>query len=122
MFQIIFYEDKKGKSKLCEELLRLEKRSIKSKNDRIIYKEIVMSIELLQRFGTRLPTIETKYLGNKIWELRPGKNRILYFYYENNTYVLLHIFRKTTQKTPNSEIKKAINEMNDFIARNGGSK
>ena len=50
----------------------------------------------------------TKHLESEIWELRPGFNRVLYFYFENNTFVLLHMFRKKTQKTPKSEIKKHI--------------
>ena len=53
----------------------------------------------------------TKHLEDEIWELRPGFNRVLYFYFENNTFVLLHIFRK---KTPKSEIEKAHKECNDY--------
>ena len=34
---------------------------------------------------------------------------------ENGTYVLLHHFRKKTQKTPAREIKKAQAEMHDYI-------
>ncbi len=44
----------------------------------------------------------------------------MYFYFENDTYVLLHMFRKKTQKTPKSEIDRAIKECNDFKERNGG--
>ena len=61
----------------------------------------------------------TKYLDGEIWELRPGNNRVLYFYYEKNTFVLLHMFRKKTQKTPKAEIEKAHKECTDFKSRNG---
>jgi phage-related protein len=53
-------------------------------------------------------------------ELRPGFNRVLYFYFENNTFVLLHMFRKKTQKTPKTEMEKAHKECNDYKIRNGG--
>ena len=74
------------------------------------------------RKGTRLPVNITKHLQGEIWELRPGNNRILYFYFESNTFVLLHMFRKQTQKTPKSEIEKAIKECDDFKSRRGGKK
>ena len=40
----------------------------------------------------------TKHLEGEIWELRPGFNRVLYFYFENNTFVLLNMFRHQNQK------------------------
>ncbi len=75
---------------------------------------------LLKHDGTRLPEKITKYLQGDIWELRPGSNRVMYFYFKNDTYVLLHMFKKKTQKTPKSEIEKAIKECNDYKERNGG--
>ena len=63
-----------------------------------------------------------KAISNKDARIRPGNNRILYFYFENNTFVLLHMFRKQTQKTPKSEIEKAIKECDDFKSRRGGKK
>ncbi len=42
----------------------------------------------------------TKHLEGEIWELRTGINRVLYFYFDNDTYVLLHMIRNKTQKTP----------------------
>ena len=40
-------------------------------------------------------------------------------FYED-TYVLLHQFRKKTQKTPKSEIEQAKRERDDYISRMGG--
>ena len=37
----------------------------------------------------------------------------------DDTYVLLHQFRKKTQKTPRREIDKAKAERDDWIARKG---
>lgn len=56
---------------------------------------------------------------NKIYELRPNKTRILYFFKnERQEYVLLHAFTKKSQKTPKEEIEKAIREKKDYIRRN----
>jgi phage-related protein len=37
----------------------------------------------------------------------------------DGTYVLLHQFRKKTQKTPRREIEKAKTERDDWITRKG---
>lgn len=120
MFNIIFYEDKNGRSELYNDLMILSKKSTNNKNARIQLKQITLCIELLKIHGTKLSSNITKHLVDNIWELRPGNNRILYFYYENNNYILLHMFRKKTNKTPKYEIDKAINECNDYKSRNGG--
>lgn len=122
MFNIIFYEDKNGYSKLYNDLINLSNESINNKDARIQLKQITLYIELLKMHGTKLSSNITKHLIDNIWELRPGNNRILYFYFENNDYILLHMFRKKTNKTPKSEITKAINESNDYKSRNGGKK
>ena len=120
MFNIIFYEDKNGISELYNEIMALTKKAVSDKNSRIQFKQITLYIELLKTNGTKLSSNITKHLVDDIWELRPGSNRILYFYFENNNYILLHMFKKKTNKTPKSEIEKAINERNDYKSRNGG--
>ena len=64
-----------------------------------------------------LPENITKHIEENIWELRPGNNRIFYFYYGNNSFILLHSFRKKTQKTPRRQINKAKAERDDYLAR-----
>lgn len=55
-------------------------------------------IQLLEDNGTILPENVAKHIEENIWELRPGNNRIFYFYYADNTFILLHSFRKKTQR------------------------
>ena len=117
MNEIIFYEDKNGYSELFEELIKLSVDAEHSKDARIQYNQILFCIEMLKKQGVNLPSNITKHLDGKIWELRPGVNRVLYFYCNNNVYVLLHMFRKKTQKTPKREIEKAYKEMEDYIER-----
>lgn len=92
-------------------------KSTTNKTVRIEYNQISLYIDLLSKQGTRISQNITKHIQNDIWELRPGNNRILYFYYLNNTFILLHYFRKKTQKTPTREIERAIAEKNDYISR-----
>ena len=77
---------------------------------------------MLKNHGTNLNQNITKHLQGEIWELRPGDNRILYFFFDGEAYVLLHQFRKKTQKTPIAEIEKAKREIDDYKNRNGVKK
>lgn len=118
-YNIEFYEDKNGKSEVWEFLEELRKKSAKNKDARIQYKQIVLYIQLLEENGTRLPSNVTKHIDDGIWELRPGSNRVLYFYYDKGIFILLHSFRKKTQKTPKREIQKAKAERDEYLLRKG---
>ena len=120
MYSIVFYEDKNGKSELYQELMELTKKAVNNKDARIQLNQINYCVELLKNQGSRLPSNISKHLQGEIWKLRPGNNRVLYFYFENDTFVLLHMFRKQTQKTPKAEIEKAVRECNDYKSRRGG--
>jgi len=117
MYTIQFYEDSSGKSELWEFLEELRVKAATSKDARIQYKQISLYIQLLQDNGTMLPENITKHLDDGIWELRPGSNRVFYFFYQDNTFVLLHQFRKKSQKTPQRELKKAKAERDNYLAR-----
>ena len=116
-YNIIFYEKANGESEIWSFLEKLRKKSATSKDARIQYNQTVLCIELLQNNGTMLPENITKHIEENIWELRPGNNRIFYFYYGNNSFILLHSFRKKTQKTPRRQINKAKAESDDYLAR-----
>lgn len=119
MFNIEFFSTADGVSELWDFLDDLQKKAVTNKDARIQHKQITQYIQLLEDHGTRLGEPVTKHLEEDIWELRPGNNRVLFFYHKDNTYVLLHQFRKTTQKTPRREIRKAKAERDDWIARKG---
>lgn len=117
MYNVIFYETSDGVSEMWSFMQELEERIDTDKDARIQYNQISLCIFLLKEKGTRMGKKLTKYIGDGIWELRPGFNRVLYFYYKDDTFVLLHQFRKQTRKTPRQEIEKAKRERNDWIER-----
>ena len=49
----------------------------------------------------------------------PLANRIFFFYWKDNKFILLHHFIKKTQKTPTREIDTAQAKMKDYIERHG---
>ena len=117
MYTVEFYETRDGQCPVWEFLENLRIKSASNKDARIQHKQASLYLELLQQNGTRLNDNITKHLEDGIWELRPGNNRVFYFFYENNTFVLLHQFRKKSQKTPKREIEKAKSERIDYLSR-----
>ena len=116
-YTVEFYEKANGESDVWDFLEELRKRAKTNKDARIQYKQLSLYIQLLQDHGTLLPNDITKHLDEDIWELRPGNNRVFYFCYRDGIFVLLHHFRKKTQKTPRREIEKAKAERDDYLSR-----
>ena len=118
MFDIIFYQDKNGYSEVYSLLKVMENDAITNKQSRINRNKIIAYIDMLKASGTRIGEPVTKHLEGEIWELRPLKNRILYAYYENDTFIILTHFVKKTKKTPKREIERAIKCLKDYKERN----
>ena len=80
--------------------------------------QINLYIKMLENLGFEIHKFKqySKHLSGKLYELRPGNNRIIYFYYDvdDNSYILLHAFRKKSQKTPSNEIDKALKEAKEY--------
>jgi phage-related protein len=117
MFEVEFYRDQNGNSKIVEYLDELKERSETSKTDRINRDKILAYIGALEKFGTRIGYPIVKHIDGNIWELRPIANRIFFFYWKENKYVLLHHFIKKSQKTPPQEIEQARSNLKDFLER-----
>lgn len=116
MYNIVFYIDKHGKSEVENYLLNLKDK--KDKNSRIKFNKIVAYIEVLLKYGVTIGEPYIKHIEDDIWELRPLRDRILFAYYDKNTFILLSIFIKTTRKTPKTEIEKAKKLLKDWSDRN----
>ncbi|MBQ7573537.1 MAG: type II toxin-antitoxin system RelE/ParE family toxin [Clostridia bacterium] len=115
MYSIHFYKDKNGKEPLKEYLAELGKKT--DKNSRINFNKIREYIKILSEYGTKAGEPFVKHLSGEIWELRPIRNRILFFAYDGNRFILLSHFVKKTQKTPKHEIEKAKNLIREYKER-----
>lgn len=118
MYEILFYKDKNGKSEIVDFLDELGKKEKNNKDAKINRKKILAYIQGLAMYGTRIGKPIVKHIDGSIWELRPIKNRIFFFYWKDNKIVLLHYFIKKSQKTPKKEINKARRNLKDFLERN----
>jgi len=119
MYEVEFYRDRNGKSEIVEYLDELKKKGETSKNERINRDKILAYMIALKQYGTRIGQPIVKHIDGSIWELRPLANRIFFFYWKENKFILLHHFIKKTRKTPPLEIEQARIKMKDFIERHG---
>lgn len=118
MFEVEFYEDRHGAQPVKEALIELREKAHTSKDARIQYRKILTYIRALQKLGTRIGEPQVKHLNGNLWELRPLSHRIIFFYWCDNKFVLLHHFIKKTQKTPSKEKEQAARNLKDFLERN----
>lgn len=117
MFEVIFYRDKNGKSEVEDYIRELAKKAATSKTDRVNLTKILSYLNSLSTYGTRVGQPVVKHISDDIWELRPLSNRIFFFYWKDNKFVMLHHFIKKSQKTPKKEIEIAKQRYDDFLER-----
>lgn len=114
MYNIIFYKDKDGQEPLREYLEKLRKEP--TKDNRIKLNKITEYMRVLKQYGTRAGEPYCKHIEKNLWELRPSTERIFFFFWINDTFVLLNHFTKKTQKTPKKEIEKALKMIEDYLS------
>ncbi len=106
MASIVFYTDQRGKSPALEfinDLPVLEQAKIRN------------ALRLLKEFGVQLGMPHARHIQGKLWELRPGGIRLFYFAHIEERFVILHGFRKKSQKTPEREVNIALRRMNELL-------
>ena len=112
MYSIHFYIDERGGVPVRSFIKEFNKKS---------RAKIGRYIDLLEQHGPDLPRPYADHVRDKIRELRirltDGNVRIFYFFFIEQSIVLLHSFKKKTQELPEREIEQAEKNMNDFIER-----
>ena len=108
MAKVEFFRDKTGREPIRELLIELKVKAEASKNERIRFEKILQYIRILEEYGTRAGMPYVKKIDEDLWELRPLKDRIFFFYCgSGSAYILLHHFVKKTRKTPAKELARA---------------
>lgn len=115
MYPIYFYRDRNGKEPVKEYIAALAAR--KDKDSRIKLQKIRDYIKYLSEQGLQAREPYVKHLNGEIWELRPTSDRILFAAWDGQGFVLLHHFRKQTQKTPPREIAQAKRNLAEYQER-----
>jgi len=116
--KIVFYEDINGREPVVDYIKELAKKN--DKDSRIKLNKILDYISLLEEYGTWVGMPYVKHIEGDLWELRPLRDRIFFFVWENGKYILLHVLvLKDKNKTPPNEIEKARREIKDILERGG---
>jgi len=115
MYEVFVYTDKNGKRPIYDYINVLMKKG--DKDSRINANKMLAYIDYLAEHGAQAREPYVKHLDGDIWELRPIRNRILYAAWDGNSFVLLHLFKKDTQKTPRREIEQAKRNLVDYKER-----
>lgn len=115
-FEVIYYETEEGVQPARDFIDALPVK---------LRVKVARSIDLLSVAGTLLREPDGKPLREGIFELRTKlgseATRILYFFTVGRTIVLTNGFVKTTRRTPQREIQKALRYREDYLRRRHAS-
>lgn len=107
-YKAVFYTTRRGDSPVKEFIESLDKKS------RV---KINAYIKLLQEAGPNLKRPYADQVRGKIRELRPGKHRVLYFFFLRDLIVLVHALKKKAFRLKRRDIDQAERNMADYITR-----
>ena len=111
--KVVFYLSDNGRSPVETELAKL---------DRANRSKVFSLMKILENQGLNMQEPHVKSLGKGLLELRisihPGQYRVVYFVFERDTAVMLHSFKKKTQKTPKKDLDLAMKRMKNWKQRN----
>jgi len=112
-YQIIFFQKSNGRKPVFEYLNKL------SKKDR---SKIVDCIQGLSVYSEFRKEPFSRHLSGKLRELKVdfshNRHRIIYFFRIEKVIILLHAFKKKTNRTPEREIFKAKKYMQEYLTNN----
>jgi len=108
--KVAFYETASGRSPIEDFIKHL------AKADQARFADVFDGIK---KFGFDCPRVNFRQLKGKLWEVKfnapSGGYRIAYVVVESNTMVWLHVFKKSTQKTPQGDLEIAEKRMKEVI-------
>ena len=115
MYEIVFYRDKRGREPVKEFLLRLLKEQQEGSRERL--HKISHHLSILHLHGTRAGENYIKHLEDRIWQLRPVGDCLLFASIIRGNFVLLHYFAKNNYRIPKREIERAKVRLADLQER-----
>jgi len=80
---------------------------------------LLRALDRLRDYGVLLKYPHVEQIEGDLWELRADAGRLFYCAYTGRRFIILHGFRKKSQKTPRREIETARRRWADFLERGG---
>ena len=99
-FEVLYFVDEKGNAPVRGYL-----KALPSPEKAKVY----AYLKHLSDAGYNMRRPFADYMGDKtgLYELRPGRHRVLYFFLVRNKVILLHAFLKKTDEIPKRDIELA---------------
>ena len=104
----MYYVDEGGDSPVLKEVRSLTLQE---------QQKIFAYVSLLEERGEELRRPMADYVGDKLYELRPKTHRVLYFFMLKEYAVIVHMFRKKTDRLLEAQKHVALSRMQDFLQR-----
>ena len=108
--EVRFYESVSGKIPVKEFLSRLLD---------IDQKRIEARIKAIRKYGLDAVGLEFRFIDSKLWEIKirsvAGSYRLFYITFKNEIMVILHGYKKQSQKAPSRELKIAKQRMKEVF-------
>jgi phage-related protein len=73
------------------------------------------ALQAIESFGLSASGVTTRQLRGRLWELKVGAHRVFFVAMAGGTMVLLHAYRKGSQRAPRHEIETALARMKDVV-------
>jgi phage-related protein len=103
-----FYTDVRGRRPAWEFVQALPAKE---------YAAMLRALDLLQEFGVCLKMPHVAPVEKGLWELRAEAGRLFYFAHTGRRFIILHGYRKKSQKAPRREIEMALRRWDDLLRR-----
>lgn len=112
-FEVSIYEDARGHSPIRDWIDQLNESN--HRMDKSILRKFYFQVSRLELEGLSVgePQVK-KFKGYDLYELRPTPWRVFFGTRTENELVLLHAYRKKSEKTPRKEIQKALIELENW--------
>ncbi|MDR0571930.1 MAG: type II toxin-antitoxin system RelE/ParE family toxin [Rickettsiales bacterium] len=111
--KVVFYKKDSGREPIKEDICKLEN------DDKA---EIVACLKDIEDVGFNSNRVQFRKIDGKLWEIKiETKNcgyRIFYVVIDGDIILLLHFYKKQSQKAPRKEIEVAMKRMKDVINKN----
>lgn len=115
MYEIVFYRDRRGREPVKEFLRKFIDEQQDANRERL--HKISHHLTILHLHGTRAGESYIKHLEDRIWQLRPISNCVLFAGIVRGQFVLLHHFAKNSSRLPKRELTRAKSRLADLQER-----
>lgn len=108
--KIFFYKTHNGRTPIEDFIFDLPKSD---------QAKILASLANVEELGLSCPRVQFRQIRGKLWEIKiratDSSYRIFYVMINNDKMVLLHLYKKQSQKAPTKEIEIAERRMMEII-------